>query len=369
MSARRTLLHLTPLAAIGGCEVNCLRIIEARPECDHRVLVFGHPGPMSERWRAAGAAVEHLATWETGLTRFKSSLVAWEKGQADPDGVLYWSNSRLPWVLEILSNWPVPWIVYLGNPLDRRWAPRLRQGINAWRRGRPGRVTLVACSEHVARSHRTSVYYRRFPMTVVYNAVDPALDRQRRHRALEKGSPPRVGMVARLDRVKDHLTAIRGLAAATPLRNDIILEFAGDGDLREELEQEVTRLKVESRVRFLGFQAVDKLLAEWDIYLHSTTPAEGMGTAVAEAMLAGLPCLVTDIGVMREVCGADGAVYAPPGDADMLAHGLVRLVRDRSWRATLGQAAQERARKLFGRKETAAAYCHILFPPGEADLA
>ncbi|MEJ1972691.1 MAG: hypothetical protein WDM96_09600 [Lacunisphaera sp.] len=95
----------------------------------------------------------------------------------------------------------------------------------------------------MALSHRNSAYYRRFPLQVIYNAVGSAFDRQRGHRVLSAGSRPRIGMVARLDAIKDHVTVIRALAAIRSLRSDVIVEFAGDGALRPGLEEEARRLQ------------------------------------------------------------------------------------------------------------------------------
>jgi glycosyltransferase involved in cell wall biosynthesis len=360
MSERRTILHLSPLAVIGGCEVNCLRVIQGSPQFEHRILVFDEVGPMSASWGREGARIEHLGMWRHGRKAFRRALLEWSGRQQPPAAIIYWSNSRLPLILKTLGHWRARWAVHLGNPLGRGFRSALRRLLYEVLYPAPAQVTLVACSQHVAKSHQDAVYYRRFAASVIYNPVDPALDLRHHHRLLPIGSRPRIGMVARLDRIKDHLTLIRALAAATTFRSDLVLEFAGDGPLREDLEQEAERLKVSDRVRFLGFKPVGPLLAQWDIYVHSTTSAEGMGTAVAEAMMAGLPCLVSDLPVMREVCGSQGALFASAGEQESFAHGIVRLIQNRVWRESLGLAAQDRARKVFGLAQTSAAYTDLV---------
>jgi glycosyltransferase involved in cell wall biosynthesis len=347
---RRHILHVTPLAAVGGCETNCLRVIRAREGDAHTVLVLGERGPLSEAFEGAGAAVEHLGTWGSGRARFPK-----------PDGVISWSTSRLPVLFGALGAWGVPWVVYLGNPVAPGIVGSIRR--RAWEMTPPPSfpVTLAACSEHTAKSHRKEPYFRRFRTEVIYNSVDPEFDLSRRHRDLSPGSAPRIGMVARLDRIKDHSTLIRAVAELSRERSDVVVEFAGDGPLRGALEAEARGLGIASRVRFLGFQRVAPLLAGWDLYVHSTTDSEGMGTAVAEAMMAGLPCAVTDIPVMREVCGPDGAVYSKARDPGSLARILLELMGDAPRRAALGHSAQLRARAMFGLDSTASGYSRLLF--------
>jgi glycosyltransferase involved in cell wall biosynthesis len=355
------MLHLTPLAEIGGCEVNCLRIIQARGDCDHSVLVFGDRGPMSAAWERVGARVEHLGAWGSGTIRFGAALAAWKEKAAAPDAIAYWSTSRLPAILKALGEWKVQWAVYLGNPITAGLVGRIRRALQELLNPVSRTVTLIACSQHVAASHRRAMYFRRFATRVIYNAVDPVLDRPHHYRELPPGSGPRVGMVARLDPIKDHKTVIGALAAIAGTRPDIVVEFAGDGPLHQELQREARRLAVGDRVRFLGSRPVGQLLPTWDIYLHSTTESEGMGTAVAEAMMAGVPCLVSDLAVMREVCGQEGAEFAMAGSADRLADALVRLVLDQPQRRALGSAAQSRARRMFGMSQTASEYVEVLF--------
>src|SRR5665213_2018136 len=110
---RKQIIHLTPAAIFGGCEVNCLRIIRALSDCDHVVVVFGAQGPMSAAWEAAGARVEHLNSWEFGLGRFSEALAGWGGAQARPDAAMYWSSSRVATVQRILDHWNASWTVYL----------------------------------------------------------------------------------------------------------------------------------------------------------------------------------------------------------------------------------------------------------------
>jgi glycosyltransferase involved in cell wall biosynthesis len=353
---KNTMLHLTPLAEIGGCEVNCLRIIEECGELEHRVLVFARRGPMTERWERAGAKVEHLDRWHFGAASFVGALAEWQRSNDEPRSVIYWSVSRLHAVLGVFRSWTAPWLVYLGNPLVSNFVSRARRFAWEWTQASAGSVTLVACSNRVAASHRGAAYFRRYAMEVIYNAVDPELDRPHDYRELSQGECPKIGMVARLDGIKDHMTVIRALAQASTSRADIIVEFAGTGSLFDDLKEEAICMGVSERVRFLGNRAVGPLLADWDIYVHSTTKSEGMGTAVAEAMMAGLPCVVTDIPVMREVCGPEGAMFVRPEDARGLAEALLSLAADRRRRRDLGNAAKQRARMLFGRSHIAASY-------------
>lgn len=366
MRKRKTFLHFTPLAAIGGCEVNCLRVIEGLPGHDHRVLVFDESGPMSARWRAAGARVEHLGAWRGGTAKFLSALTAWAGAEVGPDGIFYWSTSRVPSILRALRRWDVPWVVHLGNPAPSGVIPVVRRRLQEASHPSGGKVTLAACSRQVALSHQRVRYFRRFPIEVVYNPVAVERSGYRTYRMLPPGSRPRIGMVARLDAIKDHATLIRAMARVAAIHPDAILELAGDGNLRPKLEKEARRLRVAGRVKFLGFTEVVSLLDSWDVYVHSTTSAEGMGTAVAEAMMAGTPCVVSDLPVMHEVCGEDGALYAKAGDPADLGRVLLALLADQPRRTALGQAGRERAVRMFSLPAVAREYLRLIAPEAKA---
>jgi glycosyltransferase involved in cell wall biosynthesis len=359
---RSTFLHLSPFAAIGGCEFDCLRVIDGLRDHDHRVLVFHGRGPMSSEWEALGAKVDHLSAWMTKRQSFRRALAAWAEAQPQPDGIFYWSTSRLPAIIQVLGHWPVKWAVHLGNPASPGFIPRVRRWVDEQLNPAPRNITLVACSIHAAASHLEASYFRRFPTEVVYNPVTPVFDQTHDYRELPIGSGPRIGMVARLDSIKDHLTVIRALAMIAHIRPSLTVEFAGDGEMRKTLENEARTLGMTNRVRFLGFVNVSPLLKEWDIYVHSTTASEGMGTSVAEAMMSGLPCIVSDLAVMREVCGDDGALYFPACDASALARMIVRLIENRADREMLGLAGQIRARRMFSLPEVAQAYLRVVSP-------
>ncbi len=224
-------------------------------------------------------------------------------------------------------------------------------------------ITLVACSNHVAASYRQATYFRGLKTVVVYNAVVSDFDFPRAHRSLPTGSGPRIGMVARLDTIKDHITILRAAALVVSSRPDIMVEFAGDGSLRHSLEREARRLGVSKNVRFLGFTETLPVLKTWDIYVHSTTADEGMGTAVAEAMMTGLPCVVSDLAVMREVCGT-GAVFVPPANAPAMAGALAQLIDNPSLRRSLGRRAQARARRMFSLDTVTGAYLQMISSKG-----
>jgi glycosyltransferase involved in cell wall biosynthesis len=69
---------------------------------------------------------------------------------------------------------------------------------------------------------------------------------------------------------------------------------------------------------------------------------EGFGLTPLEGLRAGAPAIVSDLPVLRETLGDDGALYVRPGDADGLAEAMLRVASDERLRAGLlaaGRAA------------------------------
>ena len=69
---------------------------------------------------------------------------------------------------------------------------------------------------------------------------------------------------------------------------------------------------------------------------------EGFGLTPLEGLAHGAPAVVSDLPVLRERLGADGALYVPPGDAEALASALHAVATDAGLRARLlaaGRAA------------------------------
>jgi glycosyltransferase involved in cell wall biosynthesis len=106
---------------------------------------------------------------------------------------------------------------------------------------------------------------------------------------------------------------------------------------------------ISDRVHFLGTRAnVNEVLHSLDIFVLSTL-REGSPISVIEAMMIGVPAILSDISALREISD-DGeyAVLFQTGDADDLAAKLIELVNDPDGRARLSSKARPWAMGQFG---------------------
>ena len=112
----------------------------------------------------------------------------------------------------------------------------------------------------------------------------------------------------------------------------------GGRGLRQELEQ------FGDRVRLLGHRDdVRRLFAASDLYVNASIFPEGMGRALMEAQMAGLPLVASNIGGIPEIIG-DTGILIPPHDVKALAQAMMI---DSSTRKSLGQAGRRRALENF----------------------
>jgi len=176
------------------------------------------------------------------------------------------------------------------------------------------------------------------------------------------GLPPaapgtvRVGLMATFARWKGHLTfldALSRLPGDLPVRGYVIggpvYQTAGSQVTLEELRDACTRLGLDGRVGFAGFQS-DRgaALRALDITVHASTSPEPFGLVIAEAMSTGRAIITSATGGAAELvrAGVD-ALTAAPGDAGELARALEQLVRDHHLRDTLGHSARQAALARF----------------------
>src|SRR5215218_11509527 len=92
-------------------------------------------------------------------------------------------------------------------------------------------------------------------------------------------------------------------------------------------------------VTFAGFVTDHRrFLAGLDVFCLSSR-REALPLVLLEAMAEGLPCIVTDVGVVRSAVG-EAAVVVPPGNVTALAIALRDLLTDPRRRRVLGRRAR-----------------------------
>lgn len=144
----------------------------------------------------------------------------------------------------------------------------------------------------------------------------------------------------------------------------------GEGELRSSLEEKSRQLGLSDMVIFTGWiaQAASRLLPLIDIFFQPSL-WEAMSMVVLEAMAAGKPVVVTDVGDNRHVVenGTNGFVV-PATDVMRMAGALQDLIRSRDRRIQFGGAGRERyerkytAQVMVGQYESI--YAGLLEQPG-----
>src|SRR5713226_1270612 len=117
------------------------------------------------------------------------------------------------------------------------------------------------------------------------------------------------------------------------------------------LRKEIAHSGIDRHVRVLDFLSHDEALATLrrsDVFLQISS-SEGFPNMLLEAMALGCASIVTPVGAVPEVVGADGecAFIIPVGDAAMLADRMIRLAADHDLLVRMAAAAQTRVVERF----------------------
>ena len=159
-----------------------------------------------------------------------------------------------------------------------------------------------------------------------------------------------VGSIFNRRHIPELVDGFRGLAARVP---DVRLEIVGDNrtNPRIDMDQLIAASGVADRVHWRSY------ISDADIAtLYATASAfvflsdyEGFGLTPIEAMAAGVPIVVLDTEVSREIYGP-AAEYLPQPDPGLIAISLERVLTAHAERARLIEAGTQQVKRYSWRE-------------------
>lgn len=195
----------------------------------------------------------------------------------------------------------------------------------------PDRIVTIANGIDCARFHYQSVKRDEWRHRL---GIDPAI--------------PLVGIVARLDPMKDHSTFLAAAAMLVHRLPETQFVCIGDGPLNAQLCAIAQSHGLTGRIHWLGARTdVEAIYPALDLHVSTSAFGEGFCNALAEAMASEVPCVATDIGDSALILG-DACQVIRAGDAVGMVDAWERILKMTPVeRRALGFAGRQRILDCF----------------------
>jgi glycosyltransferase involved in cell wall biosynthesis len=342
----------------GGTELNAVRTAERldRNRFDLRVICLQTSGPLLARYEAAGIPVhrfpiDNLYGPKTLRQAFAVARFLRGEGVSIVHSHDQYSNFFASLSARIART---PVII-----ASKRWGrPSFKYRVVAAAGFRLAHRVL-ANSGWVAQALEQEDGVSRRRIVVIPNFVDdsalappPPGWREGLLQELDLGGDVQVvGILARLEPIKDHASLLRAVAALAPRWPKLRLLLVGeclDGATLPALERLADELGIRPIVRFAGRRPQTPTTHHlFDISVLSSL-SEGFPNSVVEAMAAGKPVVATRVGGIPDaVREGETGLLVPASSPDALAAAIESLLADPERRRRMGAAGQARVREEF----------------------
>lgn len=212
----------------------------------------------------------------------------------------------------------------------------------------------------VTRGQKASAFFERCgasgPVTVITAGVDDVLYASNGDKKdFDLITVGRLAEVKRLDLFLDIVAELgrRG--------HHVRAAIVGDGPERVVVEARIAQLQLGDQVTLTGHQ---ENVAEWmnraRVFVL-TSDSEGLSIALAEAMMVGVPAVVSDVGDLSMlVSDGESGYLVPRQQTALFVEQVARLLIDDQLRARFSGNARARARALCSRSEVTRRWTQIL---------
>ncbi|MFO0700472.1 MAG: glycosyltransferase [Nitrospira sp.] len=327
---------LVPRLTYGGSERQMVVLAKGLHARGHDVVVVGYysGGPLQKDLRDAGIRIRSTnkcGRWDVRNFLFRLIKIMREER---PD-ILYCALTELVAMIlkRVFPRTKVVWTIRASN-LDLRnydWLTRVYFKLEC----RLSRFAdAIISNSHAGRDYHLALGYPAERTVVIPNGIDTEWFRPdlgaRHHVRSEWGIQDHeqvIGIVGRLDPVKDHPTFLHAASLLALKRKHLRFVCMGEGPAtyRESLHQLTRSLKLTEHVIWLnGRSDMPNVYNALDL-LVSSSISEGLSNVIAEALACGIPCVVTNVGDSAWVVGSSGMIV-PPKDPEVLADAMSRMV-------------------------------------------
>jgi glycosyltransferase involved in cell wall biosynthesis len=170
-----------------------------------------------------------------------------------------------------------------------------------------------------------------------------------------------IGIVANMVELKGHIFFIQAIPLILQRHPDSLFVFVGRGPLQSSLEEDVKKLGLSQRVRFLGklLAVTPKLIASLDVLVQPSL-TESFGLVVAEAMATGVPVVASRVGGVPEIVedGVTGFLVEPQNPGELAAQ-VNYLLTNKLEAREFGEAGRKRVVSNFSIEYTAEEYYQL----------
>ncbi|NLL81383.1 MAG: glycosyltransferase family 4 protein [Tissierellia bacterium] len=169
-----------------------------------------------------------------------------------------------------------------------------------------------------------------------------------------------VGILARLEEIKDHETFIKAADLVLKKRKDTIFLIGGEGKNKDKLENMTSSLGIDSNVYFLGFvKDSNSFMNSIDINVL-TSISEGFPYVVLEGARMHKPMISTKVGgISKLVNNGSNGYLIDVGDYETLADKILYLLDNKELLKEMGTNIYEDAKKNFSYDSMAKTHLEI----------
>ena len=236
---------------------------------------------------------------------------------------------------------------------DQTLSPRVRRAL-LWSERLAARIThrlIAVAGPNAAEAERRGIAPAA-EVEVIHSGVDlrrfddpPRRDEARRRLGLPPDGPV-VGTVGRLSACNAPEVFVAAARRVLEERPEATFVAVGDGELATSTRAAADG---EERIRLVGHRDdVPSILPAFDAFVFPIRWG-GLGRALTEAMIRGLPVVASEVNGVPEVVEHERTgLLVRPDDVEGIAGAVVRLLDDPALARRLGEAARDRVVPAFG---------------------
>jgi glycosyltransferase involved in cell wall biosynthesis len=170
----------------------------------------------------------------------------------------------------------------------------------------------------------------------------------------------RIVSISRIDEGKGIRDIIEAAKIIKEKESNFEINLVGDGPLVGDYQRLVNSYNLDGEVQFLGYMKnIREVLLTADIFV-SASHNEGLGLNIIEAMIWGLPVVVTGVGGVPEIVDdkVNGFVV-DPGDPEQLGEALLFMMKNSKLRREYGRKGREKVLKEFSIDRMLSSYISL----------